>query len=108
MKYRMSILIILTLIVLTGACRTDGIMKPTATPMTPGPTAVVDPGFNLLVVADGEVQLKREAWSNFHSTAFGAVLHRGDQLNAIGFCQHRTLGALYFSDRAIAVDGDDQ
>ena len=40
----------------------------------------VDSTFNLVVVADGDVQLKREGWQDYHPTTFGAALHRGDQL----------------------------
>ncbi len=45
--------------------------------VTDTPTAV-DPGFNILVVAEGEIQLKRAAWPNYHPTTFGATLERGD------------------------------
>ena len=38
------------------------------------------PGLNLLVVVEGPAELKRKEWSGFHPTAFGTVLHRGDQL----------------------------
>jgi hypothetical protein len=40
----------------------------------------LDQGVNLLIVVEGEVLLKRDAWSDFHPTSFGAVLYRGDQL----------------------------
>jgi hypothetical protein len=36
--------------------------------------------FNLLIVSDGDVQLKRSQWTDFHPTSFGAVLNRGDQI----------------------------
>lgn len=59
---------------------------PADTPIAPTPTAdtnntVSEPGFNLLVVAEGEIQLQRSRWSNFHATTFGTVLERGDLLN---------------------------
>lgn len=37
-------------------------------------------GFNILIVAQGDIALKRDGWSEYHPTAFGAELHRGDQL----------------------------
>jgi hypothetical protein len=39
---------------------------------------VDDPGFNLLVALEGEVQLKRSRWSDYHLTTFGVALERGD------------------------------
>ena len=50
------------------------------TPPITVPTPRKDDGFNLLVVADGDIQLKRDSWTEFHPTSFGAVLYRGDQL----------------------------
>ncbi len=40
----------------------------------------IDYGFNLLVVVEGDVELKRDGWSDYHFTTFGTILHRGDQL----------------------------
>jgi len=40
----------------------------------------VQSGLNLLVAAEGEIQLKRSSWSNFARTALGAVIYPGDQL----------------------------
>jgi hypothetical protein len=37
-------------------------------------------GLNLLVAAEGEIQLKRSSWSDFARTALGAVIYPGDQL----------------------------
>ena len=42
--------------------------------------AVTDPGFNILVVAEGEIELKRSTWADYHATTFGTVLERGDLL----------------------------
>lgn len=61
------------------------------------PTSAVAPGFNLLIVVDSEVQLKRERWSDYHSATFGTVLYRGDQLrlsegaSALVLCDNLTL-----------------
>ncbi len=37
-------------------------------------------GLNLLIVVDGEAQLKRDGWQDYHSTAFGAEIYPGDLL----------------------------
>ncbi len=38
------------------------------------------PGFNLLFVSDGDVELKRKNWSDFQPAFFGAKLFLGDQV----------------------------
>ena len=48
--------------------------------LIPTPPLIENPGFNLLIVAEGEVALKRNGWSDFHRTTFGTVIHRGDLL----------------------------
>lgn len=53
------------------ACNDNKI--PTPVNSTPVP-------FNLLLMATDEVKLKRESWSDYHLTAFGAELERGDQI----------------------------
>lgn len=55
------------------ACATS---QPNATLASPGEGS----GVNLLIAAEGRVELKRKAWSDFHATSFGAALERGDQL----------------------------
>lgn len=51
-------------------------------------------GFNLLVVIEGEVQLKRESWTEYHPTSFGSIIQRGDRLRvpsgarAVILCDH--------------------
>ena len=72
MKLGKPIMIILAVIATGMACGTSR----SATVPIPEKTA----GFNLLVVADGDIQLKRDGWSDFHPTGFGVALHRGDQL----------------------------
>jgi hypothetical protein len=49
-------------------------------PPAPTSPAATTPGLNLIIAAEGEVLLKRDGWSGFHPTSFGAVVHRGDQL----------------------------
>lgn len=53
-------------------------------PVGPEPTSIPrssdDDGFNLLVVAEGQVELKRDGWPAYHPTALGAILRRGDQI----------------------------
>jgi hypothetical protein len=48
------------------------------------PSSIVDDaegsGFSILLIAEGEVQLKRTHWADFHPTSFGAMLYRGDQI----------------------------
>lgn len=51
----------------------NGSKRPTPVNSTPVP-------FNLLLMATDEVKLKRESWSDYHLTAFGAELERGDQI----------------------------
>jgi hypothetical protein len=63
-------LALLLLIFLTLAC---GSSAPTAKPSS-------EAGVNLLIVAEGEVLLKRDGWNDFHPTSFGVILNRGDQL----------------------------
>ncbi len=73
MKIAKLTIIILAVIATGMACGTS---QPATVPI-PEKTA----GFNLLVVADGDIQLKRDGWSDFHSTSFGVALYRGDQLS---------------------------
>jgi hypothetical protein len=49
-------------------------------PSAPTSPPETKPGLNLVITAEGEVLLKRDSWTKFHSTSFGAVLYRGDQL----------------------------
>jgi len=59
-----------------GNGATSTVASPTSEPTaTPAPD---DVGFNLLIVADGEVELERGEWSGSHLTAFGAALYSGD------------------------------
>jgi hypothetical protein len=65
---------------------------------TPGPAASGSPaagfteaGFNLLVESQGQVLLKRSAWSDYHPTGFGTVLGRGDLLKLAEGAQARVL-----------------
>ncbi len=53
--------------------------------------AFTEPGFNLLVVMEGEVLLKRTAWSDYHPTAFGTALERGDLLKLSDGAQAKVL-----------------
>lgn len=79
-----------------SACNGDG-TPPVATPQTatdtPVPTSQSGtdsptpnnptpstPSLNLLVMATDAVKLEREGWSDYHPTAFGTVLNRGDQI----------------------------
>jgi len=64
----------------------------------PAPTSPPEtkPGLNLIIAADGEVLLKRDSWTEFHPTSFGAMLYRGDQLqpaadaNVVVLCENLT------------------
>jgi hypothetical protein len=84
MKRKALSLVSLMLLMIALACQPT--VAPAPQPNTPTPTPtetpgfVMDPGFNILVAAEGEVQLKRGAWSDFHATSFGAALERGDLL----------------------------
>ncbi|HKZ83112.1 MAG TPA: tetratricopeptide repeat protein [Anaerolineae bacterium] len=75
MLHRLSIMGILILALTLVACVNGVGDKETL--------IATDPGFNLLVVAESEVQLKRDGWSDFYHTTFGAVLYRGDQLRLL-------------------------
>ncbi len=46
-----------------------------------------DPGLNLLVAVNGDVLLRRTKWNDFHPTAFGVSLQRGDLLRVQGGAQ---------------------
>jgi hypothetical protein len=60
-------------------------------PTEPAPDEVGEPGFNLLVATEGEVLLKRAKWSDYHPTAFGAALERGDLLRLADGAQAKVL-----------------
>ncbi len=69
---------------------------PPPLPDTPSPTGeqsedFTDPGLNLLVAQEGEVLLKRAAWSDYHPTGFGTVLERGDLLKLSSGAQAKVL-----------------
>jgi len=49
-------------------------------PKVSPPASSGENDFNILVVVEGKVQLKREQWTEFHPTSFGAMLYRGDQI----------------------------
>ena len=70
----------LTLIVLTVTAVTCGRRIGPAQVSVEPLEETGESGINLLVVAEGEVLLKRQTWADYYQTAFGAVLHRGDLL----------------------------
>lgn len=80
MKPKALILTIMAFALSLSACNAGKSTTPALTLTLVQTPAAVDSGFNLLVVVKGEVQLKRGEWKDYHSTAFGAVLHRGDLL----------------------------
>jgi hypothetical protein len=91
-------LLALTLgLVLLGCTPTTTPSPPTPAPSTPtaegepGGEEFMEPGFNLLLAMEGEVLLKRAAWSDYHPTAFGTVLERGDLLKLSAGAQARVL-----------------
>lgn len=52
-----------------------------AADVLPTPEAIIDdPGFGLLVEAQGTVQLKRSNWRDFQGVRFGTIVRRGDQI----------------------------
>jgi hypothetical protein len=70
--------------------------SPAPSPDTPSPIEehgdeFTEPGLNLLVAREGEVLLKRAAWPDYHPTAFGTILERGDLLKLSGGAQARVL-----------------
>jgi len=73
MRFRRLVTLLLILVLGESAC---GGSHPTAMPRPRK-----EQGFNLLIVAEGGVQLKRDGWIDFHPTSFGAALYRGDQLH---------------------------
>lgn len=80
MKRYLVLLFVVTLILVS--CVSTPSSTPTPTPIpTPSPQPMLsEKGLNLLVVARGPVQLKREQWLGYHPTTFGAVLEQGDML----------------------------
>jgi len=74
MKPKALMLVILTLILNVLAGRLGSQAQPSGT------RAGAEPGLNLLIVAAGDVRLKRAEWSDYYFTTFGAALHRGDLL----------------------------
>lgn len=75
MKPKVLLARILVLVIAVSACTSPtGTSTPTITPMA------VLPGYHLLVGVGGVVQLKREGWTEYFPTSFGAILHRGDLL----------------------------
>ena len=103
MKRGSWLIFILILLLALVACNDPDV--PDVPDVTPVPTEAPSPTespeasntINLLVVADGEVELMREGWSEFHPTTFGAVLSRGDQIRvsdsaqAVVFCDNLML-----------------
>lgn len=85
MKNRVCVSMVLAIVLATAACGTGPAAEPVG-------TTAADPGVNLLVLAEGGVELQRQEWSDYHRTAFGAMLHRGDLLrpgsgaNAVVLC----------------------
>jgi hypothetical protein len=72
MKYGRSFAVLLICLLSGTACgRSPSVSLPAS-----NDTA----GFNLLIVSDGDVQLKRNQWTDFHPASFGALLYRGDQI----------------------------
>jgi hypothetical protein len=87
----LSLLFLPVLLILLSCSGANASIQP-KTPIPANTTETVEPVSNLLIVAEGEIQLKRNEWSDYHKTTFGAVLHRGDLLhpeegaNAIVLC----------------------
>ena len=84
MSRKTSSPIIVVLVLLMVACSGQTGITPTVEP-SPIPThteppVIEEPGHNLLIEAEGDIQLKRDDWSDYHPTDFGASLQRGDQL----------------------------
>lgn len=86
MRKSLFVIVFLLIMSITG-CTTvspaSALATPTGIETSIIPTeadAQTDSSLNLLIVADGEVLLKRDGWSDYHPTAFGAELHHGDQL----------------------------
>jgi hypothetical protein len=69
-KHTLIAMIALSLVVL--ACGTSNRITPT-------PVAD-EAGLNLLVVVEGDVQLRRQGWTDYHPTTFGTALQGGDLL----------------------------
>ena len=78
MKRRALFLFILISVLSLTACKLTSTNPPPEGVSVP--RSADDQGFNLLVVAKGEVELKRHGWPEYHTTAFGAMLRRGDQI----------------------------
>ncbi|MGB0383454.1 MAG: tetratricopeptide repeat protein [Ardenticatenaceae bacterium] len=84
MKRTWWLLLILVSVFSLSACNGHQVTTPTPTPIsfsvtsTPLSPMSSDSGLNLLVVAEGEVELKRDGWSEYRPTALGAMLRRGD------------------------------
>jgi hypothetical protein len=76
---KLGIIILWSLVFSLSLAACDPRPQPSPPPPTT-PAATDDPGLNLLIVAEGNVHLKRIVWPAYHPTAFGAVLHRGDLL----------------------------
>ena len=66
------VLIILALLMTLSGCRTPA--------QTGSGSTGSNEGLNLLIAAEGGVQLKRSGWAKFAQTTFGAMLHKGDLL----------------------------
>ena len=83
---RIYLISLVFLLVILACSTTPSPLTPQPGTLQPGPSPTQpsrspgDPGFNLLITAEGGIALKRDGWINFHPTTFGAVLQRNDQL----------------------------
>jgi hypothetical protein len=77
---KLALLLLTLTLMLLGCTSPDSTSPPTPAPGSTANSEFTDPGFNLLVAVEGEVLLKRSTWPDYHPTAFGAVLERGDLL----------------------------
>jgi hypothetical protein len=75
MKRHLILLFIIVILSLTACNPTPIAISTPVSSATPP-----DNGLNLLVIARGPVQLKRDGWPGYQPTAFGAILRRGDIL----------------------------
>ena len=78
MSAKIRVLISLVLIVGSISCNLFSGITQFATPIDPNTSAALKSGHNLLIVAVGNIQLKREKWSDFQKTTFGTIIYRGD------------------------------
>ena len=75
--HRFQFLALFVVTLLASACNSANSPVPS---ITPAGSTSMRTDYSLLLAVKGDLTLKREGWTDYHSTAFGAIIHHGDLL----------------------------